>query len=99
MKIIRLWAYPEPDEMEVAELPTKASAIIFKWMFHFASHERIGILFEDAQTNARAKVDSLAAIYGTGIIGWFLDGASTGSLVFRQGGGGSFHQFSVFVMM
>jgi len=51
-------------------------------MFHFACHERIKILLEDAQTGARAEIDPLAAIDGAGIIRGACEFASAGSFIF-----------------
>jgi len=68
--------------MESAELPTKVLAIIFKWMFHFASHERIRILLENAQTGLRAEIDSLASVDGAGVIRRVVELASAGGFTF-----------------
>ena len=51
---------------------------LLEGMLHLARHERIRILFEDAQTGAGAKVNSLAAIQRAGIIGRVSEFASAG---------------------
>ncbi len=58
--------------------------IFFEWMLHLACHERIGILLEDAQTGTSAKIDSLAAIHGTGILRRVFELTSAGGFIFRQ---------------
>lgn len=53
-------------------------------MFHIARHERVGILFEDAQAGAGAEVDALAAIVRAGMARGVFDGPPAGGLVFRR---------------
>jgi hypothetical protein len=60
----------------------KLRLIFLNGMCHFASHERIRCLIEDAQTGTCAKIDSLALINGAGIIHGVFEFASTGSFVF-----------------
>lgn len=56
--------------------------IFLNGMLHFTGHERIGRLFEDAQTGTRTKIDLLALIDGAGIIRGVFEFASAGSFVF-----------------
>jgi hypothetical protein len=73
--------------------------IFLDGVFHFASHERIRILLEDAQAGVSTEIESPAAINGAWIIGWVFEFASAGSFVYEQWGGGSFSHISVFVMV
>ena len=68
-------------------------------VFYLSLHERIRILFKDAQASTRAEIDSLAAIVSTGIICRVLEYASTGGFEFRQWGGSSLRQISVFLVI
>lgn len=63
-------------------------------MLDFPGHERIRVLLEDAQAGARAKVNPLAAIHGTGIIRRVFEFAAAGSFEFRWRGDGSLSQIS-----
>jgi len=67
-------------------------------MFHFAGHERIGILLEDTQAGVRTKIDSFTLINGAGIIRGVFEFASAGGFIFREWGG-IISQSSVFLVM
>lgn len=68
-------------------------------MFHFARHERIGVLLEDAQAGAGAEIDSLAAIHGAGIICRVFEFASAGSFIFGWLSGCSLSQVSMILVV
>lgn len=74
--------------------PLILKLIFLDAMFHFACHERIGILLEDRQTGADAEIDSLAVIYGAGIFCRIFEFASASSFIFGQWGGGVQSKFN-----
>jgi len=74
--VIRHLAYDEYPPLFVA-------LIFFEGMLHFASHEWIRVLFEDAQTGVGTELDSFALIQGTGVICRIFEFASAGGFVFR----------------
>jgi hypothetical protein len=56
--------------------------IFLNRVFHFASHEWIWILLEDAQACAGTEIDSFAVIDGAGVTGYVSECAATGSFIY-----------------
>lgn len=56
-------------------------------MFDFACHEGIRVPLEGAKAGARAEIDTLAPIYGAGVISRVFQFAAASSLIFRKWGG------------
>lgn len=73
--------------------------IILEGMVHFARHERVRVLLEDAQAGAGAEVDPLLTIGGAGIVRRVLEFPPTDGFVFRSWNNVSLSQSSVFLVM
>ncbi len=58
--------------------------IFLNGMFHFARHERIRVLFENAQAGASAEIKALSMIDGAGLVFGVFDDTSTDFFIFRQ---------------
>ena len=82
------------SQMAYDDVPQFLTLFFLEGIFHLDCHERIRILFKDAQAGAGAKIDALTAIHGAGIMHGVFQYAIAGSFIFGRFGICLLSQFS-----